>query len=417
MPLGPTEEEGRRSERGEASDAAGGRLADQIMRDACRVGASHVHLEPQGSQRACVVRFRVDGLCVEHSTVPAADGLALVAHCKTAAGLDPAERSEPQEGRGRYVVENQEVALRVATVPTAGPNEDLVIHLLSASPPRSLDQLGLAARNLHAVHAMAFKPAGLFLCGSPPGAGATAALGAILGAVNAVERKVWSIQDPIEIAHAGLRQVQVQPAHGMTVAAAVRAALRADPDVIAVDAVRNRDTWDALLEAALAGHLVLGTLRTGGAVETISRLLDLGLDCYGVADALVGVLAQRLCRAVCAKCREEYHPPKEEFEELARMCGEAVLETLGYTYTDGLVLYRGTGCDLCRGSGLRGRLGLHELLPGTDRVKRAIQKRATAEQLRKVAMDEGMATFLQDGTVKVLQGHTTLQQVRAATIA
>jgi type II secretory ATPase GspE/PulE/Tfp pilus assembly ATPase PilB-like protein len=416
MPMGQTgEDQGR--EPGEASEAAGARVADQIMRDACRVGASHVHLEPQGSQQACVIRFRVDGLCVEHTTVPAAEGLALVAHCKAVVGLDPAERRAPQEGRGTYVVDNREVALRVATLPTAGSNEDLVMHLLPASVPMSLDQLGLAERNLHAVHAIASKPAGLFLCGSPPGAGATAALGAILGAVDAVERKVWSIQDPIEMAHTGLRRVQVQPAHGVTVAAAVRAALRADPDVIAVDAVRTQETWDALLEAALAGHLVLGTLRAGGAAETVSRLLDLGLDCFGVADALVGVLAQRLCRAVCAKCREAYHPPKEDFDELARVCGLAVLETLGYTYTDGLVLYRGTGCDLCRGSGLHGRLGLHELLLGTDRIKRAILKRATAEQLRKVAVDEGMTTLLQDGAIKVLQGRTTLQQVRAATIA
>jgi len=281
----------------------------------------------------------------------------------------------------------------------------------------ALDQLGLAERNLHAVQTIASKPAGLFLCGSPPGAGATAALGAILGAVNAAERKVWSIQDPIEMAHAGPRQIQIQPARGVTVAAAVRAALRADPDVIAVDLVRNRDTWDALLEAALAGHLVLGTLRTSGAVETVSRLLDMGLDCFGVADALVGVLAQRLCRGVCAKCREAYHPPQEEFDELAQVCGEAILQKLGYSYTDGLVLYRGTRCGVCRNSGLHGRIGLHELLLGTDRIKRAILKRATPEQLRKVAVDEGMTTLLQDGAVKVLQGRTTLQQVRAATIA
>jgi type II secretory ATPase GspE/PulE/Tfp pilus assembly ATPase PilB-like protein len=343
--------------------------------------------------------------------------LALVARCKAAAGLDLAERSTPQEGRGTYVVDNQELALRVVTLPTAGSSEDVVMHLMPASAPLALDQLGLAERNLHALQTIASKPAGLFLCGSPPGAGATAALGAILGAVNAAERKVWSIQDPIEMAHAGPRQVQIQPARGVTVAAAIRAALRADPDVIAVDPVRNRDTWDALLEAALAGHLVLGTLRTSGAVETISRLLDMGLDCFGVADALVGVLAQRLCRGVCAKCREAYHPPQEEFDELAQVCGEALLQKLGYAYTDGLVLYRGTGCEVCRGSGLHGRIGLHELLLGTDRIKRAILKRATPEQLRKVAVDEGMTTLLQDGAVKVLQGRTTLQQVRAATIA
>jgi len=402
---------------GDASEAGVARVADRIMRDACRVGASHVHIEPQGGQRACVIRFRVDGLCVEHATVSAANGLALVARCKAAAGLDLAERSTPQEGRGTYVVDKQELALRVVTLPTAGSSEDVVMHLMPASAPMALDQLGLAERNLHAVQTIASKTAGLFLCGSPPGAGATAALGAILGAVNAAERKVWSIQDPIEMAHAGLRQVQTQPARGVTVAAAIRAALRADPDVIAVDLVRNRDTWDALLEAALAGHLVLGTLRTSGAVETVSRLLDMGLDCFGVADALVGVLAQRLCRSVCAKCREAYHPPQEEFDELAQVCGEAVLQKLGYAYTDGLVLYRGTGCEVCRGSGLHGRIGLHELLLGTDRIKRAILKRATPEQLRKVAADEGMTTLLQDGAVKVLQGRTTLQQVRAATIA
>lgn len=402
---------------GDAREAGVARIADRIMRDACRVGASHVHIEPQGGQRACVIRFRVDGLCVEHATVPAADGLALVARCKAAAGLDLAERSTPQEGRGTYVVDNQELALRVATLPTAGSSEDVVMHLMPAIAPMALDQLDLAERNLHAIHTIASKPAGLFLCGSPPGAGATAALGAILGAVNAAERKVWSIQDPIEMAHAGPRQVQIQPARGVTVAAAIRAALRADPDVIAVDPVRNRDTWDALLEAALAGHLVLGTLRTSGAVETVSRLLDMGLDCFGVADALVGVLAQRLCRGVCAKCREAYHPPQEEFDELAQVCGEALLQKLGYAYTDGVVLYRGTGCEVCRGSGLHGRIGLHELLLGTDRIKRAILKRATPEQLRKVAVDEGMTTLLQDGAVKVLQGRTTLQQVRAATIA
>ena len=402
---------------GRVSEAGAAQVADRIMRDARRVGASHVHVEPQGGQRPCVIRFRVDGLCGEHATVPAADGLALVAKFKAAAGLDFADRSTPQEGRGTYVVDNQEVALGVATLPTAGSGEDLVMHLLPALAPLALDQLGLAERNLHAIRTIASKPAGLFLCGSPPGAGATAALGAILGAVNTAERKTWSIQDPTETVHAGLRQIQIQSARGVTVAAAIRAALRADPDVIAVDPVRNRDTWDALLEAALAGNLVLGALRTRGAVEALARLLDMGLDCFGAADALVGVLAQRLCRGVCPKCREAYHPSQEEFDELAQVCGGALLHELGCAYTDGLVLYRGTGCEVCRGSGLHGRIGLHELLLGTDRIKRAILKRATPEQLRKAAVDEGMITLLQDGAVKVLRGLTTLQQVRAATIA
>ncbi len=402
----------------EATSGAGvACLADRIVREACRVGASHVHIEPQGGQRACVIRFRVDGLCIEHATVPAAEGLSLAAHCKASAGLDLAERNTPQEGRGIYLVDNQEIALQVVTLPTAGSSEDLVVRLMPAMAPMALDQLGLAERTLHAVRTIASKPAGLFLCGGPPGAGATAALGAVLGAVNVAERKVWSVQDPIETAPAGPRQIQMQAGCGVTVAAAIRAALREDPDVIAVDPVRNRDTWDALLEGALAGHLVLGTLRARGAAETVSRLLDMGLDCFGVADALLGVLAQRLCRGVCTKCREAYHPSQEEFEELAQVCGEAVLQKFGYSYTEGLVLYRGTGCEVCRGSGLHGRIGLHELVLGTDRIKRAILKRATPEQLRKVAVDEGMTTLLQDGAIKVLQGRTTLQQVRAATIA
>ena len=162
----------------DTSEAGAPRVADRIVREACRVGASHVHIEPQGGQRACVVRFRVDGLCIEHATVPAADGLSLAAQCKAAAGLDLAERNTPQEGRGIYVVDNQEIALRVATLPTAGSSEDVVVRLMPAMAPMALDQLGLAERNLHAVRTIASKPAGLFLCGSPPGAGATAALGA-----------------------------------------------------------------------------------------------------------------------------------------------------------------------------------------------------------------------------------------------
>jgi type II secretory ATPase GspE/PulE/Tfp pilus assembly ATPase PilB-like protein len=210
--------------------------------------------------------------------------------------------------------------------------------------------------------------------------------------------------------------VQVNPKIGFTFAAAMRAFLRADPDVIMVGEMRDKETADTGIEASLTGHLVMSTLHTNSAVETVTRLLDMGCDPFSFADAMLGVLAQRLCRRICKDCKEEYHPAQDEYDGLVRGYGAEQWEKLGIKYDDEFKLYRGAGCETCGKSGFKGRVALHELLLGTDRMKRLIQAKAKTEEMLKAAMEEGMTTLVQDGIMKTLQGHTTFQEVKAVAI-
>jgi len=311
---------------------------------------------------------------------------------------------------------NREIELRVATIPTAGGNEDVVMRILAASEPLPLEKLNLSDRNIRELKAIAAKPYGIILVVGPTGSGKTTTLHSVLGHINTPDRKIWTAEDPVEITQYGLRQVQVQAKIGFTFAAAMRAFLRADPDVIMVGEMRDKETCETGIEASLTGHLVFSTLHTNSAVETVTRLLEMGMDPFNFADALLGVLAQRLCKTLCKECKEKYHPPKEAFEELAHAYGEEAFAKLGYTYDDNFMLYRGKGCEVCKNTGLKGRTGLHELLIGTDRIKRLIQKRTTAEELLKVAMEEGLATLVQDGVLKVIKGWTDFKQVKAVAI-
>jgi type II secretory ATPase GspE/PulE/Tfp pilus assembly ATPase PilB-like protein len=243
--------------------------------------------------------------------------------------------------------------------------------------------------------------------------GRTTTLHAILGHINTPERKIWTVEDPVEIIQDSLRQVQVNPRIGFTFAAAMRACLRADPDVLMVGELGDKETCEIGLGAALAGRLVFSALHTHSAAETVTRLLEMGMDRFNMADAILGILAQRLCKTICKECKESYHPPKEEFDDLASTYGEESFERLGYKFDDNFRLYRGKGCDACKGSGFQGRMGLHELLIGTERIKRAIRKLATAEEGLKIALEDGMTTLVQDGIVKVIKGWTTFAQVKA----
>ncbi len=290
------------------------------------------------------------------------------------------------------------------------------MRILSASEPLPLDKLNMSERNLRELKAIAAKPYGIILCVGPTGAGKTTTLHAILGYINKPERKIWTAEDPVEITQYGLRQVQVQPKIGLTFAAAMRAFLRADPDVIMVGEMRDKETAETGIEASLTGHLVFSTLHTNSAVETVTRLLEMGMDPFNFADAMLGVLAQRLCKTICKECKEKYHPSREEFDELAHSYGEEAFEKLGYKYDDSFMLYRGKGCEVCKSTGYKGRTGLHELLIGSDTIKRMTQKRATAEELLKIALSEGMTTLVQDGVVKVIQGWTDFKQVKAVAI-
>ena len=399
------------------NDSAIVRLANQIITEAYRRGASDIHIEPYADRKDTSVRFRVDGSCFTYMKIPAAYRRAIVSRVKIMASLDIAERRKPQDGKIRFkLATGQEVELRVATLPTAGFNEDVVIRLLAANGPRRLEDLEFSSETSRLVGQLAHKPHGIVLCAGPTGSGKTTTLHAILASINTDERKIWTAEDPIEITQDGLRQVQIHPKIGLTFAATMRAFLRADPDVIMIGEMRDKETADIAIEASLTGHLVFSTIHTNSAVETVIRLLDLGCDPFNFSDAMLGVLAMRLCKRICQRCREPYHPAKEELDELVQAYGTSDWPFVSDDGHSSITLFRGRGCDACNHTGYRGRVPIHELLVASDRIKELVQGRARTGELMACARAEGMRTLLQDGIEKVTQGLTTYQQVRAVAI-
>jgi len=400
------------------NDSAVIRLANQIIVDAYKARASDIHIEPYGLQKDTMIRLRIDGSCMEYQQVPGAFRRALVARIKIMATLDIAERRKPQDGKVKFKLpDGRDIELRVATLPTQGGNEDVVMRILTASEPIPIDKLGMLDRNLREMKSAAAKPYGLILCVGPTGSGKTTTLHSLLGYINKPDRKIWTAEDPVEITQYGLRQVQVQPKIGFTFAQAMRAFLRADPDVIMVGEMRDEETAQTGIEASLTGHLVFSTLHTNSAVETIVRLLDMGLDPFNFADALLAVLAQRLVKRICAECREDYHPDEDEFAELEHAFGgKEETAKFGIEYNDDFLLFRGKGCSACNNSGYRGRAGIHELLVANDGMKRLISNKARVTEVFAAAKSDGMTTLVQDGILKALEGLTDLKQVKAVAI-
>ena len=396
------------------NDSAVVRLANQIVIDAYKEGASDIHIEPNSEKRETLIRFRVDGSCHEYQKVPPSYRRALASRFKIMARLDISERRKPQDGKIKFKLPDREIELRVATIPTSGvDNEDIVMRILAASEPMPLDKMGILERNLKELKQILDIPYGIFLVVGPTGSGKTTTLHSCLGSINDPEWKIWTAEDPVEITQYGLRQVQVQPKIGFDFAAAMRSFLRADPDVIMVGEMRDKETCETGIEASLTGHLVFSTLHTNSAVETVTRLLEMGMDPFNFADALLGVLAQRLARTICKNCKEKFHPPKEQYDTLAKAYGEEEFAKLGFKYDDNFMLSRGKGCDSCNKTGYRGRIALHELLVATDEIKVLIQRRAPVAELLKQARHDGMTTLVQDGVVKCIQGHTDFIQVKA----
>ncbi|MFZ2491085.1 MAG: GspE/PulE family protein [Thermoanaerobaculia bacterium] len=392
------------------------RLANQLIIEATAKGASDIHIEPDGSRNPCLVRIRIDGDCVKFMEVPGAHRNALVQRLKIMSKLDISERRKPQDGKIRFKYSKGTIELRVATIPTANGNEDVVMRILAASKPLPLDKMGFSEKNLKDFKELLQKPYGIALVVGPTGSGKTTTLHSALGFINTEDMKIWTAEDPVEITQKGLRQVQVQSKIDFTFAAAMRSFLRADPDVIMVGEMRDHETAAIGIEASLTGHLVFSTLHTNSAPETITRLLDMNIDPFNFADALLGILAQRLIRTLCGKCKEAYTPTPEEYEEIMQVFGYEYWPSTGITYSPELKLYRPKGCPVCNNSGYKGRMGVHELLVGSDPVKRAVQARAPIDELRKLAMEGGMRTLLQDAILKAFAGHTDLKQARSIAV-
>jgi type II secretory ATPase GspE/PulE/Tfp pilus assembly ATPase PilB-like protein len=325
--------------------------------------------------------------------------------------LDITVKRMPQDGKIKFKDRNTDIELRVATVPTQGNVEDVVMRILAKGTALPLEEMGLTDSNYREFVKLTDKPYGLVLVVGPTGSGKTTTLHAALGHINKPDRKIWTAEDPVEITQRGIRQVQINPRIGFDFATAMRAFLRADPDVIMVGEMRDFETAKMGVEASLTGHLVLSTLHTNSAVETIVRLLDIGIDPVNFADSLLGVLAQRLTKTLCKQCKKSYNPPPEVYEDIANHYGREMFEKLKIGYSKRFILYEPNGCEACNGTGYKGRIAIHELLVKSKNVRKAIQKRESVEDIQKVAMEEGMKTLMQDGILKVLQGNTDMNQI------
>jgi len=400
------------------SDSVIMQLVNKIIIDAQNKRASDIHIEPNIAKRNVEVRYRVDGNCAIYQTLPFNYRAAVISRIKIMSNLDITVKRLPQDGKIKFKKPGgEELELRVATIPTQGGVEDVVMRILAkAGDTLPLTSMGMSERNFQELSAIINKPYGMVLVVGPTGSGKTTTLHAALHEINTPDKKIWTAEDPVEITQYGLRQVQVQSKIGFDFAAAMRAFLRADPDVIMVGEMRDFETAKTGVEASLTGHLVFSTLHTNSAPETIVRLLDMGIDPLNFADALLGILAQRLVRTLCKKCKEAYHPDRAEFDEIVQVYGENYFQKLNIVYHDDLKLYRPKGCEACDNSGYKGRMGIHELLVATDAIKRLIQKHATVEEMRDVGMEQGMTTLLQDGIYKALQGHTDIKQVERVCI-
>ncbi len=389
-------------------------LVNKFIVDASAMNASDIHIEPSKGKNAAIVRMRIDGSCREVFKIPASHIRAVIARIKIMSRLDIAERRKPQDGKIAAKYKGKTIELRVATIPTVN-GESAVLRVLAAGDALPFEMLNLSRRNEEETQRLIAHPHGIFLVVGPTGSGKTTTLHAILGHINSPDRKIWTAEDPVEITQPGLQQVQTQPQIGFTFAAALRSFLRADPDVILIGEMRDQETSHIGVEASLTGHLVFSTLHTNSAPETITRLLGLELDPMDFADALLGVLAQRLVRTLCKSCKETYTPDETMIEHLVHAYGneEQFWQVAGDKSK--LQLCRPKGCEKCGKSGYKGRTGIHELLVATPDMKKTIARNATIAEIRELAMSQGMTTLIQDGVMKILKGQTDYDQLRRVT--
>ncbi|MEW5865146.1 MAG: GspE/PulE family protein [Pseudomonadota bacterium] len=435
------EEEGAEGEGSSADEASAAqdnelvKLVNKIIIDAYNMGVSDIHIEPYPGKAKTEIRFRRDGSLQPYIEVPASYRAALVARIKIMCDLDISEKRKPQDGKIKFKKFGPlDIELRVATIPTAGGVEDVVMRILAAGEPIPLEKMGFTERNLKELIDAISKPYGLFFVCGPTGSGKTTTLHSILKYLNTPDMKIWTAEDPVEITQKGLRQVQVNKKAGLDFAAVMKAFLRADPDVIMVGEMRDKETTGIGIEASLTGHLVFATLHTNSAPESIIRLLDMGMDPFNFSDALLGILAQRLAKRLCS-CKQEYTPDAAEIKAFLTEYCQELMNTVAfkkdpaaamaaiyrewvtkYGKNGQLTFYKPVGCEKCGGSGFKGRCGLHELLIATEPIKKLIAERARVAEILAVALEEGMRTLKQDGMEKCLMGVTHIKEVRAVCI-
>src|SRR6266567_2768562 len=380
-----------------ASEAPVVRLVSLLIDEAVAAEASDIHIEPYEDRLR--IRYRLDGILHDRESPPRRLQAALTSRIKLMAEMNIAERRLPQDGRIRVSLHGRRVDIRVSTIPTVH-GESIVMRLLDrASVFLPLEKLGFGSDTLKHFEALIQRPHGILLVTGPTGSGKTTTLYAALEKINSPDRKILTIEDPVEYQLAGVNQIPVRPKIGLSFGTGLRHIVRQDPDVIMVGEIRDLETAEIAIQAALTGHLVFSTLHTNDAPGAIPRLQDMGAEPYLIASVLEGVLAQRLVRRICATCRVSDTP------------SPADLGALGIAGADGTRLYRGRGCDECRGTGYRGRTGIYELFPITEEARSLILRRAPTRDVRRVAMEAGMVTLRLDGWAKACAGVTTVEEI------
>ena len=374
-------------------------LVEALLEQALQERASDIHIEP--ATQGLRVRFRIDGMLREKELLPLEMQAAVLSRIKLLSALDIAEKRLPQDGRWRVQKENQDVDVRVSTLPVQG-GEKAVLRILPFRGMRqNIETLGFSKDALQRYRLLYQKPQGIILICGPTGSGKTTTLYATLAELNRPESNLVSIEDPVELQLAGMNQVQVNAKAGLTFATALRAILRQDPNIIMVGEIRDAETADAAVRAAMTGHLVFSTLHTNDAAGAVARLLDLGVPPFLVAASLLGVVAQRLVRLVCQECRQSYRPAEHTAEEM-----------LLKDVPEGKRSFvKGCGCAACGQTGYRGRQAIYEVMPVTSRLRQLIQEKAAAYEIAAAAREEGMHTMSEDGVAKAAAGLTSLSEV------
>ncbi|MDI6771835.1 MAG: type II secretion system ATPase GspE [bacterium] len=375
------------------------KLVNLTIDEAVKQGASDIHVEPQ--RTGIWIRYRVDGVLRDVMNPPKHLKAAITSRLKIMAEMDIAERRRPQDGRIHLIADGRSIDLRVSTLPTMF-GEKVVMRVLDQSTTKiGLPRLGFQSNTLALWESAVSKPHGMVLVTGPTGSGKTTTLYATLGKLNTLDRNIVTIEDPVEYQLSRVNQVQVNAKAGLTFAGGLRSILRQDPDIVMVGEIRDRETAEIAVQAALTGHLVLSTLHTNDAAGAITRLVDMGIEGFLISSSVIAVLAQRLARTICPRCKVAYSPPAEA---LGRLGADARVDP-------GVVFYRGQGCDHCRGNGYRGRIGVYELLVISDTVRSMIVQRASSTEIKAQAIREGMRTLRDDGLEKVMAGVSTIDEI------